>query len=109
MAKQITVDQAQRKQAAAVRFAENFLNDQDKADELADLTPEEYAERRGFEIIDNPGRRLSTMANGEGGGMTKEEMADYIAELEDQLDSIQDIISGESDDDDGDDIDDDPD
>jgi len=72
------ISAGQKKQEAAVRFAQNVLDDQDKADALADLSLEEYAERRGLEIIDNPGRRVRAMANGTGGSMTKEERCGIV-------------------------------
>jgi hypothetical protein len=109
VAKQVSLEQAVKKQAAAIRFAENVLQDDSKADELSDLSPQEYAERRGLEVVDNP-RRRANMVNS---SMSKDELLDRIDELEsensdlqDALDSIADIASpAPGDDDDSDDDD----
>lgn len=45
--------QVKTAQERAIRAAEDLLEDFDLADELASLTPEEYAERRHFEIVEN--------------------------------------------------------
>jgi hypothetical protein len=84
----------------------DVLRDDDRADEISDESVQDYADRRHFDIIDNP-RRLNSMANG---GQTKEDLLDQIDELQqenqdlrDQLDAIYDIIAGPDDDDDLDD------
>jgi hypothetical protein len=55
MKKRRTLEQVETAQRRAVSAAETLLGDDDLADELEDLSPEEYAERKGFEII-NPSK-----------------------------------------------------
>jgi hypothetical protein len=50
----LTVERVEAMQRKAVRFAADVLRDDDKADELESLTPEEYAERKGIRIVGNP-------------------------------------------------------
>jgi hypothetical protein len=53
------IESAQRK---AVRAALDLRDDPDLADELESLTPEEYAERRGWEIAEeNPARESTAL------------------------------------------------
>ena len=53
MAKELTREQVQSRKDKAVRFTENVLDDPDRADEIADESLEDYAERRGFTLT-NP-------------------------------------------------------
>jgi hypothetical protein len=89
------VRQAQDK---AVRFAQNVLVDEDLADELDGLSPEEYADRKGL-VIQNP-QKLK------GAFMPRKSNADRIADLEDKLDLIAGIITGDVGEDSDDDVDD---
>jgi hypothetical protein len=107
----LTRDQAQARKDAAVRFAENFLKDPDKADDIESEDLDDWIERKGITLIDNPGRRSLEMANN---NWSKDELLDRIDELEsensdlqDQLDAISDIVSpppADDDTDDGDDV-----
>jgi len=97
----LTRDQVEGRKEKAERFVRNVVGDDERADEIAAESPEDYAERRHFEII-NP-KRSNTVAQ-----PTNKELKDRIAELEnenqalcDQLDAIADIVG--SDDDDSDD------
>jgi hypothetical protein len=69
--------------AALKRRAEQFLRDvkqdDDRADEVSDENLESYAERRDFDIIDNPEARSFIVENS---SMSKEELLDYIDQLE---------------------------
>jgi hypothetical protein len=92
-----TLEQTETAQARAVRFAENVLGDSDLADELEDLTPEEYADRRGI-VITNQGEMKVANGNGNSDPRTKAELLDEIDQLqqdnaEDQLDAIADIVA----------------
>lgn len=80
-------------------------------DEIEDEEIEDYAERRGFQLVN---KRRKNMANG---GPTKQDLLDQIddlqqenQDLQDQLDAIADIVlppdDGDDDDDDGGDNDD---
>ena len=76
MAKPLTRDQAERKKQQAAAFMER-IGEPDRADEFDDMTVEEYAEHRGFELVANPQRKIrkQTMAAG-----TKAELSDAIDE-----------------------------
>jgi hypothetical protein len=80
MAKQVTREQAERKQRQAVTLMER-IGDSDRADEFDEMSVEEYAEHRGLQIA-NPRRtgRKPSMA-------TKNE-------LQEQLDSIGEVLNG---------------
>ncbi len=101
MAKTKPHDQVLAMKEKAVRFVRDVLDDDERADEIQDETPEEYAERKGIQIAANPSdsrlhlERRAPMP-------TKEELEDRIAELEeenqtlhDKLDSILDIAESD--------------
>jgi hypothetical protein len=66
----------------AVNFARNVLGNDDLADDLESMTPEQYAEHRGL-VITKQERKIS-MANGS--TMTK-------SDLQDVCDQVQDILT----------------
>jgi hypothetical protein len=76
VAKQVTREQAERKKHQAAAFMER-IGEPDRADEFDDMSVEEYAEHRGFDLVANPRRkaRKKTMAAG-----TKAELSDAIDE-----------------------------
>lgn len=88
--KTLTREQAERRQAQAIRFAYDVLNDSDLGDELSDLSVEEYAERRGFRM-ENSRRR-----GGEPTMPSKRELEEerdaLLSELEDIRDSLDDVL-----------------
>ncbi len=49
-----TYQQAEARKAQAVRFVRDVLEDDDRADELAAMSAEDYAAERGKEIAPNP-------------------------------------------------------
>lgn len=51
-----TIQQVRTAKDRAERFLRNVLHDDDRADEVADESPEHYAERRHIELIENPAR-----------------------------------------------------
>ena len=92
----LTRDRAEARKAAAARFAENVLKDPDKADDIESEDLDDWIERKGITLI-NPGKRSLEVANA---NMSKDELLDYIDELEsensdlqDALDSIADIVA----------------
>jgi hypothetical protein len=107
------LDAIERKQAKAVQFLRDVADDPDKADEFESMSPEEYAEHKGIEIAErNPA--YVTLQMGRRPDVTKQEMEDRIAELEEEnedlqsrLDSICDIVQpvDGTDDECGDDVD----
>lgn len=72
----------QRKEEAA-RFVRNVLGDPARADEIEDESLEDYAGRRGIEIVENP--RGGFMA-------TKDDLQERIQELEEENDELQDQL-----------------
>jgi len=105
----LTREQIQSKKDAAVRFLDNVKHDPDRAAEVEDESLEDYAARRDFEIIENPRRLNSCMANGQSKEDLQNEIQDLQGEndyLQSQLDAISDVLAGPDDDgsdDDGDD------
>jgi len=73
VAKQVTREQAERKKQQAAAFMERIGED-DRADEFDEMSVEEYAEHRGFELVaSNPRRkaRKTSMA-------TKNELQEMV-------------------------------
>jgi len=56
-AKPWTKRQATARKEQAERFVRDVLEDDDRADEIGDMTVEEYAAERGKELAPNPARR----------------------------------------------------
>ena len=54
-----TQQQAAARKGQAERFVRDVLEDADRADEIADMSGEEYAAERGKEVVPNPNRRKS--------------------------------------------------
>ena len=105
--KQLTRDQLQSRKEKAVRFVRDVLADPNRAEEIADESLEDYAERRKIQITNPSKRKKAIMA-------TKRELEGRIDELEqenqelqDQLDTIADIVAPEEESDEDDDRDDD--
>lgn len=99
-----TRDQVEKMRAKAVRFSEDVLHDSDKADEIAGLSVEEYAERKKITVV-NPTRRNRMARRNPSSTPSKDELLDRIDELEaenqelsDIVDEINDLTSPEEDD-----------
>jgi len=110
VAKELSYAQVEDRKRRAEQFLRDVKQDDDRADEVSDESVESYAQRRGFDIVDNPETRSLKVANA---NMSKDELLDYIDELEsensdlqDTLDSIQDLILAPATDDDTDTADD---
>src|SRR5579864_6445435 len=69
--KALTPEQVEKRQAKAVRFLRDVADDPDRADEIEDLTVREYADRKGFELVNNPTRK-------QGGSMKKQELQEAV-------------------------------
>jgi len=105
-----TQDEVQTAKDRAVRFVRDVLGDEDRAEEIADESLDEYAERKGFEVIENPHQhhpRKDHIVSIQ--TMTKVELFERVQELEaeledanDRLSSIGEIASGQDDDEDDD-------
>jgi hypothetical protein len=110
----LTRAQAQSRKDAAVRFAENVLEDSDKADDIESESLDDWVARKRITLIDNPAKRSLKMANGNADPRTKAELLDEIdqlreenADLGDALAAIADIVAPpDTGDDEGDDDDD---
>src|SRR5437870_12545514 len=105
--KQLTRDQLQSRKEKAVRIVRDVLADPNRAEAIADESLEDYAERRKIQITNPSKRKKAIMA-------TKRELEGRIDELEqenqelqDQLDTIADIVAPEEESDEDDDRDDD--
>jgi hypothetical protein len=61
--KRATIEQVEKKQAKAVNFLRNIVQDDDKADEIAALSPQEYAERKHITINPKSGKRKNPKCN----------------------------------------------
>src|SRR5262249_27224359 len=81
MAKQVTREQAERKEGPAVTFMER-LGEPDRADEFDQMSVDEYAEQRGLQLA-NPGRqeRKTIMA------------ANTKADLQEQFDNAVEVLN----------------
>ena len=93
----MTEAQAEAKRQKAVEFLER-IGDDEGAQEFADMTARDYAEHKGVELLENPRRRKATMSRGKSKAELEAELdeaADYIEQLEDQLDQIAGIATGE--------------
>ncbi len=108
-----TIQQVETAQGRAIRAAETLLDDDDLADDLADLSPAEYAARRGWEIINgNPIRRTRAMARKAIEVLEREisELQEENEELRAKLETIEAVFNDDDsddgeEDDDGDDDD----
>ena len=101
--KYLSLGEAETKRQQAVEFLRRIGKDAE-ADEFEDMSPEEYAEHKGADLLDNP-------ADGKGKKMarnkTKQQLQaelgeanDYIEQLEGKLDDIAGIASEEDEDED---------
>ena len=108
LVKRLSREQVEGRKEKAVRFTDDVLGDPDRADEIADESPEDYAARKGIEIVSNHAgqQRRKAVAN----IPTREELKERITELEeenqelqDRLDSIGDIVGSEDDAEEGED------
>jgi hypothetical protein len=101
VAKFITIGDAETKRHKAVDFLRRIGQD-DNADKFDDMTPEEYAEHKGLELIENPQLnrqdRRKHMARGKSKVELEAELDEsnsYIEELEGKLDDIAGIAADE--------------
>ena len=105
-------EQLQARKEKAVRFVRDVLGDSDRADEIAGESPEDYAERRKFEITNPRRRAIMPRKSVEDYRAEVAELKDQIADLEEeneglqeQLDGISEILSPEEEEEDEDDDD----
>lgn len=78
-----TYEQVETAKDRAERFLRDVLEDDDRADEVMEESVEEYAERKGIEIVklrDNP-RKVRNMS-------TRAELEEALTEVNDKLDQV---------------------
>ena len=110
--KQLTRDQLQSRKDKAVHFVRDVLADPDRAEEIADESLEDYAQRRKIQIKNPSKRRNAIMATTKSKAELEGEIADLKEEneeLQEQLDTIADIVAPADEDGTGDDEEDDDD
>jgi len=78
--KTLTLEQIESRQRRAVRAAEMLQDDPDLAEEIADLSPLEYAERKHYAVQPNPERIKK---------MPRKSMAELEAEIENLQDELE--------------------
>lgn len=88
MPKALTREQLEKRKEKAVRFVEDVLGDPDRAQEIADESLDDYAERRHIRLL-NP--RCKTVMP------SKAELMQRIHELEAENDSLNDKLDAVSD------------
>ncbi len=81
--RELTREQVAARQGKAVDFLDSVVGDPDLADEIRDLSAEEYAARKGFRIV-NPSRKGSEVHVA-----SKQQLEQRIGELEDELETTQ--------------------
>lgn len=79
-----TSEQIETAQARAIRAAENLLDDPDLADELSSLSLGEYAERRGWQIANNPSIKENSVMPTQ----TKEQLLQRLENLESENEEL---------------------
>jgi hypothetical protein len=82
----LTRSEAETKRRKAVEFLKRIGND-DAAERFDAMTPEDYAEHKGVELIENPLRRKIAMAET---GPTKAELSETLDQIEDLLEDALD-------------------
>ena len=86
--KAVTRDQLQSRKEQAVRFTRDVLGDPERAEEIADESLDDYADRRKIQITNPTIRRTAIMARGK----TKAELEADIEELQAENQELQDQL-----------------
>lgn len=102
-----TRDQVQATKEKAVRFVRDVLGDNEHADEIEDRSIEDYAERKRIKIV-NPQRRKEKLMAQKRTGTALSNLKKRVQELEEenealqnQLDTIREVVNEEEEHDDG--------
>lgn len=90
MARAITREKAERKKEQAVGFLRR-IGEPDRAQDFEEMSVDDYAAHRGFELSNPRRKRRNFMANGN--GTTKQDLQSQIDDLQSQQDEIGDILS----------------
>lgn len=83
--KAFTREQVERKQAQAVRAAEDLRDDPALADELAELSVEEYAERKHIQLVNPKRKEVRRMAK-------QEHVVERLDALAEKVESLTEAI-----------------
>jgi hypothetical protein len=90
----VTEEQIQSKKDKAVRYLRDVIQDNDRADEVEDESPEDYAERKGLIISNSSKRRMKAVANGNNND-TVNDLSDLSKnDLLDLIDSAVETLEG---------------
>jgi hypothetical protein len=106
----LTGAQLESRKEKAARFTRDVLGDPDRAEEIADESLEDYTERRKIQITNPSKRRNAIMATTKSKAELESEIADLKEEneeLQEQLDTIADIVAPPDEDEDDNDTTDD--
>ena len=95
--KRLTRDQVAARKEKAVRFTEDVLDDSDRAEEIAEESVDDYAARKGIDIVSNPraGKRR-VMARAKTRAELEQEIEDLQQEneeLQEQLERVAEIVA----------------
>jgi hypothetical protein len=84
--KTLTPDQIADRKEKAARFVENVLDDPERAEEIRDESIESYAERRKFQIVENPngGSMQKFVAN-----PSKADVLEQFVQMRQERDELQ--------------------
>jgi hypothetical protein len=91
MKKNRTYEQVQTAQERAVNFLRNVLEDDDRADEVEAMSPDEWADEKGI-VITNPEKEKEDVANGNGGNGSDDVGSMMKANLVDLVDQVTGIL-----------------
>lgn len=96
----MTYERLLTRRQRAINFVRNVLHDDDRAEELENESPEDYAARKRL-VIANPHEtgKESTMAQETRAALQEriEELESENQELQDKLDSIADVVNDSAD------------
>jgi len=96
-----TLEQVESMKAKAERFVRDVLDDDDRADEIADESAEDYADRKRIRILANQYQRKNPMPNTKADLEARiEELESQNEELRDKLEAIGEVLAGDEDEDD---------
>src|SRR5205823_11394696 len=90
MVKELTREQIAARQQKAVEFTEKVRDDPERADEIGGMSVEEYAQQRGFKLVNPIGRRRILLMPKTRNELIREnrDLKEQVADLEDRLDQV---------------------
>ncbi|MFN0112991.1 MAG: hypothetical protein ACKVZH_29375 [Blastocatellia bacterium] len=91
MKKEMTLRQAETSRSRGIRFVRDVLEDDDRADELDDESLDDWADRKSVTIVENP-KTLKPKTKEKLYMLTKQQLEDRVAELEEREARILDAL-----------------